>query len=452
MSERKVDLIVLGAGTAGCLASYTAAKSGLENIALIDRKSKDKIGKKVCGDGIGTKHLQFLKEKGLPITEQEIIHNRSKTAHLISPDEEKDYALDIKGQLAIIHRHKLGQSLLKGAIDQGVQLFENTRFKTLKREKDLVKVYCSKKEADSSIFKAPLIIDATGINSHIRENSNIFEKFAQLKDDEQYYCYREICKLKKFPKTYLDSAVFKFSNEITKGGYMWFFHRENREFNLGTGIPKSWSKKLSPKTIYHKHMLSQVQREEVLEFGGGFVPTRHPLPSHVKDNIILIGDAGLIVNPLHGGGLGSSIASGYISGKIAAKQIPTEAVKEEDLWPFNQQLLERYGRRYSILDLYRILLQNLPDKELNKAFKEGYLPLGKIFYAREYNLLMKLSRKLGEIWKELPSKRFHLLPNYLERIDNLTKSYPTSPKELIPWAQNYEQMYLDYQSKIRLME
>ena len=47
------DIIVVGAGTAGCLAAITAAKKNLR-VCLIDSKPKDRIGDKVCGDCVDT--------------------------------------------------------------------------------------------------------------------------------------------------------------------------------------------------------------------------------------------------------------------------------------------------------------------------------------------------------------------------------------------------------------
>ncbi|HID91126.1 TPA: FAD-dependent oxidoreductase, partial [Candidatus Bathyarchaeota archaeon] len=44
-----LDLLVAGAGTAGCLAARTAARRGLE-VLLVDRKPAADVGRKVCGD------------------------------------------------------------------------------------------------------------------------------------------------------------------------------------------------------------------------------------------------------------------------------------------------------------------------------------------------------------------------------------------------------------------
>ena len=55
----KFDAVVVGAGTAGCLAAKTIAESGLK-VCLVERKPKEAIGEKVCGDALGEHHLKTL--------------------------------------------------------------------------------------------------------------------------------------------------------------------------------------------------------------------------------------------------------------------------------------------------------------------------------------------------------------------------------------------------------
>ncbi|MHA1504903.1 MAG: geranylgeranyl reductase family protein [Candidatus Heimdallarchaeota archaeon] len=450
MTSKQYDVIIIGAGTAGCLAAHTAVTSGLEKVAIIDRKPEKLIGNKICGDGIGINHLENLQKLGFPIKEDNIIANQIQTARLISPDKEKEFTLPIQGKLAIINRYTFGQTLLKEAVNEGAQLFDDCMFKTFEYENNQTKVTMVDKKGKASTIIAPLIIDSSGINSRIREEMGIFDDYAKLRDDEQYYCYREVTKIPNPSDTYTDSAIFEFNYKLTRGGYIWFFDRGNNEFNMGTGIPKSWIKQFSPKDIYFKHMHNRFSKIETLDSGGGFVPTRHPIPSHVKNNIILTGDAGLIVNPLHGGGLSPSLTTGYFAGKLAAELVPNEKLTEEDLWSYNTQIMQRYGLRYSLLDLYRILLQNIPDDELSKAFLEEYLPLGMIFYAREYDLLLSLSRELGQVWKEVPNKRFQLLAQAIEDVNNINSIYPETPDGIKNWAKRYSKIYDDYQTAIKL--
>ncbi|RLI01516.1 geranylgeranyl hydrogenase, partial [Candidatus Bathyarchaeota archaeon] len=58
----KYDVIVTGAGTAGCMAANVLASRGFD-VCLIDRKDRKSIGNKVCGDAVGKHHFDNL---GLP--------------------------------------------------------------------------------------------------------------------------------------------------------------------------------------------------------------------------------------------------------------------------------------------------------------------------------------------------------------------------------------------------
>ncbi len=55
----KYDAIVVGAGTAGCLAAKTMSESGLK-VCMIEKKNREEIGEKICGDALGEHHLKFL--------------------------------------------------------------------------------------------------------------------------------------------------------------------------------------------------------------------------------------------------------------------------------------------------------------------------------------------------------------------------------------------------------
>ncbi|MFW9996475.1 MAG: NAD(P)/FAD-dependent oxidoreductase [Candidatus Odinarchaeota archaeon] len=436
--EEWFDTIVLGAGTAGCMAAYTAAKSGLKKVALVDRKPKERIGKKVCGDGIKMSHIRFLVENGFQIDRDSLIAGYPEALKLVSPDKRHKIELPTGKQVAVINRHEFGQALLAGALSESVTLFDSTKFTALKSTNDGVKIKLETGNKEFSLSTS-LVIDASGFNSSIRKNHLIFGDSGHVKDSEQFSCYREICEIDP-PGNFKDSFILEFSFEATRGGYGWVFHRDGNEFNTGIGIPGNQVKDHSPKKSFEKYMANQFMNRKTIEGAGGIVPTRHPLPTLVKDNIILVGDAGAIVNPVHGGGLGSSLVSGHVAGNIAARQVPSEGVTERDLWPFNREIMQRYGLKYSVLDLFRILLQYISDEELNDAFSKEYLPLGKIFMA-DYDPLMAILRKLRGTWEQLPSRNFNRLPEYVERVDMITSKYPESPDKLDEWTKSYEGIY-----------
>ncbi|MBR7839463.1 FAD-dependent oxidoreductase [Actinospica durhamensis] len=62
MSRVAFDVAVVGAGPAGSVAAYAAARQGL-TVALIDRSTFPRD--KVCGDGIGPAAVRALQRLGL---------------------------------------------------------------------------------------------------------------------------------------------------------------------------------------------------------------------------------------------------------------------------------------------------------------------------------------------------------------------------------------------------
>ena len=58
----KYDALVVGAGTAGCLAAKTMAELGLK-VCIVEKKPREQVGEKICGDALGEHHLKFLDSK-----------------------------------------------------------------------------------------------------------------------------------------------------------------------------------------------------------------------------------------------------------------------------------------------------------------------------------------------------------------------------------------------------
>ena len=57
MTLKRIDVVVIGAGTAGCVTARRCAELGLQTL-LLDRKPKNEVGRKVCGDEISKSHFE----------------------------------------------------------------------------------------------------------------------------------------------------------------------------------------------------------------------------------------------------------------------------------------------------------------------------------------------------------------------------------------------------------
>ena len=126
--------MVVGAGTAGCLAAKTIAEAGLK-VCLVEKKEKTKIGDKICGDALGEHHLKTL---GLEKPKGGELEKRIEGIRIFSPDENTIFTIaheDFVGYM--LNRRLFGQWLLGKALDSGTTLLDQSWFLEPILEKDL---------------------------------------------------------------------------------------------------------------------------------------------------------------------------------------------------------------------------------------------------------------------------------------------------------------------------
>ena len=115
---------MVGAGTAGCLAAKTLAEAGLK-VCLVERKKREEIGEKICGDALGEHHLKIL---GLEKPQNGELEKRIEGIQIFSPDQNTVFTIaheDFVGYL--LNRRLFGQWLLKKAVDKGAAILDSTR-------------------------------------------------------------------------------------------------------------------------------------------------------------------------------------------------------------------------------------------------------------------------------------------------------------------------------------
>ena len=192
----KYDAIVVGAGTAGCLAAKTMAEKGLK-VCLVEKKPKAEIGEKICGDALGEHHLTFL---GLEKPTGGEFEAKIDGMKIFSPDEKTVFTVadkDFKGY--ILNRHLFGQWLLKKAIRRGAQLQESTNLRSPIIEKGAVVGITAKnmKTGKVSELRSKVVVDATGYFGMVRKQLPAeLGLDRELDNSDVEACYREIRQLK----------------------------------------------------------------------------------------------------------------------------------------------------------------------------------------------------------------------------------------------------------------
>jgi len=360
----KFDVLVVGAGTAGCLAAKTVAEKGLK-VCLVDNKNRENIGAKICGDALGEHHLKTL---GLEKPTGDELEKRIEGVQIFSPDMNTIFTIADKDFVGyILNRRLFGQWLLKKATDKGALLMDSTQFLEPVFESGFVVGGKVKSSLGKTIqLKSKVVVDASGFTGVVRQKLPVEMGIERVIENEYVEaCYREIRKLKqedentKYCEIYLNS-------EITPGGYTWIFPKRGAKVNVGLGICMR-GKFPNPKKQLYEHILSKPQFEGSLLLNGGawWDPTRRPLDNMVANGVVLTGDAASLVNPIHGGGIGPSMLSGFYAGKTIAEALEKGEPTQSALWEYNRMYMDSYGKKQASLDIFRMLLIASSDEDLN---------------------------------------------------------------------------------------
>ena len=446
--QKTFDVIVVGAGTGGSIASRFAAKKGLR-VCLIDSKEKKEIGNKICGDAVGNDVFDYLQIKHPQDNE---LSCNIKGAKLYSPDLKKCIDLtDPKQAGYIVNRIEFGQRLLNEALDAGVEQFmDQTMALDLIYTQNTVSGVKVKLENGEKVeLHSKILIDASGFYSPLRKKvkSTIIEK--EILKEDSILCYREIVEFspQDLNITNPDYISIILNRDKAPGGYIWYFPKNQSSLNIGLGTFMNLKGKV--KDLYHQNVFNEfikTSKYEISSSGGGVVPVRRPLWSCADNGIMFVGDSACQVNPLHGGGIDPSMRGGFHAANTALNAIEKGDYSTKSLWNYNHKVMTSFGAEFASLDLLRMTLQILHNEDLNFALGQDLLSSEEIleisstgeFELPVVNLVTKALKGISR-----PNLLLDL--NYLRirmnEISKLYKNFPTNIENFEEWKRRVIQIY-----------
>ncbi|MFX1311849.1 MAG: geranylgeranyl reductase family protein [Promethearchaeota archaeon] len=446
--QNSYDVIVIGAGTGGTTAARFVAKSGLK-VCLIDRKQRDHIGDKICGDAVGSEIFDFL---NISHPQNEELSCHIKGAKLYSPNLKKCIVLkDPKQAGYIVNRLEFGQRLLNEALDAGVEQFlDNTMaLGLLYKNGEVNGLKVKLTNGETTDIKSNIIIDGSGFYSPLRRNirSNLVE--TEILQEDTIICYREIVKFSPNEQEVQDPEYISIilDQEKAPGGYIWYFPKNESSVNIGLGTFMDYSSKI--KKLYKKNVFNEFIKTSnftVISTGGGVVPVRRPLWSCADNRILFIGDAGSHVNPLHGGGIDPSMRGGYHAANSAISAIESGDYSIHKLWDYNYKIMTSFGSEFAALDLLRIVLQSLSNDDLNFGLERDLLTGDEILQISSTGGLdLSLMNMVVKAFKGISRPTLLLDLNYLrirmKEISTLYNNFPNQIENFSEWKTKVIKIY-----------
>lgn len=449
----KFDVIVAGAGTAGCLAAKTTAEAGLK-VCIVDRKHREEIGEKICGDALGEHHLRAL---GLEKPQGGELEKRIEGIRIHSPDLNTIFTIAHENFVGhILNRRLFGQWLLNKALDAGAELMDSAQCSGPIIEKGFVTGVRAKdmKTGVGIELKSKVVLDATGFMGVIRkqlpEKMRIEKKVA---NEDVESCYREIRQLKQETEEAKYCEIY-FNQEIAPAGYTWIFPKNGARVNAGLGVCMR-GKFPNPKNQFYKHVLAKPLFEGSLLLNGGawYDPTRRPFDNMVGDGVAILGDAACLVNPVHGGGIGPSMMSGHLAGKTVVEALEKGDVSQKALWPYNCRYMQSYGSKQAGLEVFRMLLIQSNDEDLNYGMNCKLLTEEDILKAglgEDFHL--NITETTKRVFRGLKRIRFlnklRLTVSMMRQVKAHYKDYPESVEGFETWRTKTESLFKEAKARI----
>lgn len=307
------DVIVVGAGPAGSTTARECAERGM-SVLLVDKAEFPRD--KPCGGGVTVHAASKLPFDLSPVVERKVTTVRMTLRH------GREFSRRSPKQLVFLtQRSRLDAFLVERALAASVTLRERAPVREVVRDPRRVTVRTA-----SGTFEGRALVAADGANGPTARLAGL-----EMRLSQGIALEGNITPSNGFPEKWEDAIGLDLGT--IHGGYGWIFPKGDH-LNVGIG---GW-RYLGP-TL--RDRLDELVRfygyDSAAMWGlrGHHLPLINPGSSLADGNVILVGDAAGLVDPLTGEGISSAIASGQIAAKHLAAYVDGEV---PDLQGYAQEL------------------------------------------------------------------------------------------------------------------
>lgn len=351
------DVIVVGAGPAGCIAAKTAAGKGLKTI-LLEEHPQVGLPEHCMGLVAAPKEspvMQVIASAG-----ERVVLTRISKRRIYTPDGDvidKDFGgVDV----IVVERNLLDVILAEQAADTGAKVVVNTRVTGIIRENGTVKGVKTNSNSMPEI-NGKIVIAADGIRSLLKGIPS-WEGLTRSDQEVASGLKWHLSGVKEVEADILELHLGSFSQ---RG-----FATVAPIGKKGSCLTDVLNMKEMDTIQAGKWAISDKFRDCAILRMTGFshpVPMGVMLPKRVKDGLMLVGDAGGFL------GIDAAVSLGQVAGDVAGKAIEKGDLTEKGLEEYEEishkigQYEFTYGAQFHNLDQF----SGHTDSEIQEIFENG---------------------------------------------------------------------------------
>lgn len=315
------DVLIVGAGPAGCAAALAATASGA-SVCVVDRARFPRD--KTCGDAVSNDALALLRSLGVGDELERLPHALVRRAVAVLPDGsriEREYPRP--GW--IVTRLAFDDCLRRAAQDRGARVLEGVAVRRL-----VPSWHAPGAEGDDFRWRARVVVAADG------PGSLAWSALGQSKPSGPALAVSRTVYLRGVRSGSSDVSEHHFASWLP-GGYAWLFPEVDGVSNVGVyqrldhyrAAGADLEQLLARFLAEHRDRFESAQplgpaRTWSLPLAGPRMPSGGP-------GLLLAGDAARVVDPLTGEGIWHALASGATVGRSAAEAARRGGLTRADL-------------------------------------------------------------------------------------------------------------------------
>jgi len=378
-TDDEADVIVVGAGPAGSSTASYLAQSGLDVILLEKTRFPRE---KVCGDGLTPRAVKALVGMGIPIDERDgWVPNKGLRiigggVRLELPWPE---LASYPGFGLVRNRLAFDETLARSAQKAGARLIEGmtvTRPVRDDRTGRITGVTASQSPASQSpasqdqagdggtapgtqrTYRARLVVAADGNSSRL----SVAMGLRKREDRPLGVAVRTYYTSPRHDDDYLESWLELWDGGRLLPGYGWIFGMGDGTSNVGLGLLNTSAafRNTDYRALLRRWLAGMprswgfTEENRVTPVRGAALPMGFNRTPHYTDGLLLVGDAGGMVNPFNGEGIAYAMESGEIAARVVTQALSRPAWQDTErvLRTYPHVLSDAYGGYYTLGRLF----------------------------------------------------------------------------------------------------